>query len=115
MLSDMQFITVQKEILQSPGDTAPLTTFGQTNLIINECFKLVFLFTSWQDINFIALPFYFFSGYKWYMDLVRRREQMRTEYISLDVYSECVYICFIYYRRQPSAAGSSSVMDLSCP
>lgn len=73
MLSDMQFIMVLKQILQSPGDTAPLSTFGETNLIINECFKRVFFFTSWQDINFIAFPVYFFSDYKCYMDLVRNR------------------------------------------
>lgn len=63
MLPDMQFIMVLKQILQSPGDTVPLSTFVGTNLIISECFRLVFLFTSWQDINFTALPIDFCSDH----------------------------------------------------
>lgn len=63
MSPDMQFIMVLKEILQSPGDMGPLSTFVGTNLIINEHFTLVFLFTSWQDINFTALPIYFCSDH----------------------------------------------------
>lgn len=63
MPPDMQFIMVLKEILQSPGDTGPLSTFVETNLIINKPFILIFLFTSWQDINFTALPIYFCSDH----------------------------------------------------